>query len=228
MRVINLYGFHMPAYNILIADDHLSVRLGLRMLVQDTLGSCNILFASNGKELFQLMGDNTFHLVITDLNMPGVDMLTLVQDLLKLQPETRIMVMSVNSEGVFARRMLAAGAYCYLQKDAPEEDIVNAIRNLSQGRRYMAASQLDNLQLMLSQGNYSGSPFDKLSERELNVALLLLKGYGPLEISNTLSISPSTASSFKSRVYDKLSISNVIELSSLAQLHGLMDGRVNE
>lgn len=216
----------MPVHNILIADDHLSVRLGVRMLVQDTLGICNITFASNGKEIFQLMLQQQYQLVITDLNMPGVDMLTLVPDLLKIQPEVKIMVMSVNPEGVFARRMLAAGAYCYLQKDASEEDIMNAIRSLSQGRKFIASSQVDNIQQMISHQNFGASPFDKLSERELAVTLLLLKGYGPLEISNTLSISASTASSFKARVYDKLGITNVIELNSMAQLHGLMDGKV--
>ncbi|PZR28763.1 MAG: DNA-binding response regulator [Citrobacter freundii] len=218
----------MAAFQILIADDHLSVRLGLRMLVQDTLGSCSVTFASNGKEIFQLMRKQEFHFLITDLNMPGVDMITLVHDLLQLQPGVRIMVMSVNPENVFARRMLAAGAYCYLQKDAPEEDIVNAIKALSQGRKYMTPSQMDNIQQLMTEPGGSASPFSKLSERELAVTLLLLKGHGPLEISNTLSISSSTASSFKSRIYEKLGISNVIELNTLAQVHGLTDAKAAE
>ncbi|WEK37683.1 MAG: response regulator [Candidatus Pseudobacter hemicellulosilyticus] len=206
--------------NILIADDHLSVRLGMRLLVEDTLGKCAVDFAGNGTELIKALRTNSYHMLITDMNMPQADMLQLVPAALSIQPQLRILVISVNPESIFAKHLLAAGAFGYLQKDAPEPDIVAAIRNISNGKKYLSSSQLDNLDQLLSPVA-DNSPFSRLSGREMEVVLLLLKGKGPLEISAALSVSASTASSFKARVFEKLGVSNVIDLNWLAQMHGL-------
>ena len=207
-------------FKILIADDHLPVRVGMRGLMEDILGNCSFDFAASGNEIFSLLSQNLYDIFVTDLTMPQVESLQIVPRALALQPQLKILVMSVHPERIFARRLLMAGAYGYLQKDAPDTDIENAIRNISAGRKYISSTQMEDIGNLLATGA-TGSVFDHLSPRELEVAVLLLKGFGPLEIANALTISPSTASSFKARVFKKLNVSNTMDMSRLAALYGL-------
>lgn len=210
--------------HILIADDHLPVRFGLKALVEDVLGKCRIDFAVNGTDLFEKLESNTYEVLITDLNMPGVNIVSFISDVLAICPKLRILVLSINPEDVFARRMLAAGAYGYLQKDAADEEMIQAIRSIGSGLKYLSGRQLQDIDLLAGGGPGNANPFEKLSPREMEVTLLLLRGYGPLEVSNTLVISSSTASSLKARVFEKLNISNLVALTELARLHGLVQG----
>jgi len=209
--------------SVLIADDHLPVRFGIKMLTEDVLGKCNISFATNGIDLFEKLKQETYHMMITDLNMPGVNIMQLIPQALSLQPKLRILVISVNPEAVFARRLLASGVYGYLQKDASDDDMVKAIRNISLGKKYISSTQLQDISLLVGSDSQINNPFEKLSTREMEVLLFLLKGNGPLEIANELNISASTASSLKARIFEKLEVSNLIEVSRMAQLYGLAE-----
>ncbi|MDQ6480631.1 response regulator [Dyadobacter sp. LHD-138] len=209
---------------ILIADDHVLVRLGMELLVKEVLGSaCAIDFASDGSELSEKLEKNEYQILISDLNMPGITGLEMVANALKLQNTLRILLVSVNPELMFAHRYLKAGVFGYIQKGNSHEELKKAIYEISMGRRYLTNSQTRQFTNAFL-NDFPSNPFDILSARELEVALLLLKGNGALEVSTTLSINPSTASTYRGRIFDKLGIKNIIELSQLArQYHFLGD-----
>lgn len=205
--------------SILIADDHQLVRKGLQMVVKEVLGfSVIVEFAENGREVIGKITAQEFDLLITDLNMPETNELALIPDILRIRPKLKILIVTMKPDKVFAARFLREGAFGYVNKTEPDEVLAEAIHAVSQGRKYISRSQNEIFSNALI-GNVTNTPFDKLSKREFQVALLLLKGYGALEVANTLSISASTASSFRCRVFDKLEIKNLLELNHLAQMY---------
>lgn len=205
--------------SILIADDHQLVRKGLQMVVKEVLGfSVTVEYAETGREVIDKVTAQEFDLLITDLNMPETNELALIPDILRIRPKLRILVVTMKPDKVFAARFFREGALGYVNKTEPDEVLAEAIHVVSQGRRYISRSQNEIFSNALI-GNAANTPFDKLSKREFEVALLLLKGYGALEVANALSISASTASSFRCRVFDKLEIKNLLELNHLAQVY---------
>ena len=208
--------------DILIADDHLTVRLGIRALVEDVLGKCQIEFAADGTTLFGKLRKKNYDMLITDLNMPEVNTMELVPRVLGIRSDIRILVLSVNPEHIFARRILAAGAYGYLQKDASDDEMNDAISAIYSGRRYLSPGQIDGISNLLSEK--AKNPFNGLTAREMEVAVLLLKGNGLQEIAVALNISPSTASTLKTRVFERLDVLNIVALMNLARFYGLGDG----
>lgn len=208
--------------DIIIADDHLTVRLGIRALVDEVLGKCQVDFAAGGTELFGKLKKKKYEMLITDLNMPEVNTMQLIPRILAIQDDLRILVLSVNPEDIFARRILAAGAYGYLQKDASDAEMIRAIHTIYSGRRYLSPGQIEGISSLLKEK--SSNPFDGLTAREMEVALLLLTGDGLQEVAASLNISPSTASTLKTKVFEKLDISNIVALTNLARFYGLGDG----
>lgn len=212
---------------ILIADDHLLVRIGLELVAREELGNCCIEFAASGEEVMEKLAHARFDMLFTDMNMPDTESVTLVKKALEIQPRLKILVVSVNPEAVFAKRFLQLGAFGYVQKNADDKELKNAIRSLSLGRKYISPTQAD---LFISSGitsNEGDSPFARLSTREMEVTMLLLKGYGAIEVAATLSVSPSTASTYRGRIFEKLGVKNTIDLGNLARQFHLLDGSLS-
>ncbi|WP_254561109.1 response regulator [Dyadobacter diqingensis] len=204
-------------HKILIADDHILVRLGMELVVKEVLGSSVMVdFASDGRELYEKLASKEYDILISDLNMPGMEGLGMVANALKIQDKLRILLVSVNPETIFAHRYLKAGAFGYIQKGNSDEELKRAIYDISIGRRYVTSGQAEQFTNAFL-NDIPSNPFDTLSAREFEVALLLLKGNGVLEVSTALSINSSTASTYRGRVFEKLAIKNVIELSQLAR-----------
>lgn len=212
-----LQTLNMP--DILIADDHLTVRLGIRALVEDVLGKCQVDFASDGTTLFGKLRKKNYDMLITDLNMPEINTMELIPRILAIRAGIRIMVLSVNPEHIFARRILAAGAYGYLQKDSSDTEMIHAITSIYSGKRYLSPKQIDGISNLLKDN--TSNPFNRLTAREMEVAGLLLKGSSLQDIADSLYISPSTASTLKNRVFEKLEVINIVALINLARYYGL-------
>jgi two-component system invasion response regulator UvrY len=212
--------------DILIADDHLTVRLGIKALVEEILGKCQIDFAVDGPMLFAKLKKKNYDMLITDLNMPEVNTLQLVPRILAIRADVRILVLSINPEHIFARRVLIAGAYGYLQKDASDAEMNDAISTIYAGRRYLSPKQMEGISGLLA--GKGTNPFHALTAREMEVAFLLLRGDGLQDIASSLNISPSTASTLKTRVFDKLEVTSIVALMNLARHHGLGDGSLSD
>ena len=205
--------------NVLIADDHILVRTGLKLLVNEVLGANAVIdFASDGKEVIARLSANKYDVLLMDVNMPETDGLNLVASALVIQPKLKVLVVSVNSEEIFAPRFLKAGALGYVQKGDSDHELKRAIYEISMGRRFITEEQAQQFTKAFLTG-MPANPFDKLSAREFEVALLLLKGHGVLEVSNALSINISTASTYRGRVFEKLGVKNLVELTNLARQH---------
>lgn len=211
--------------NILIADNHSIVRLGIRILVQEVLEDCHTEFADNNEDILLLLKVSTYDLLIMNVNMTKEDNASTVSKLLEVQPSLKILAISADPEIVFAERYLKAGAYGYVQKSSSDELIRNAIRTVSCGRRYYSPELMHQLS-----ENYMGrgtaNPFDKLSSRELEVGMLLLRGMGLNEVAHALGLHNSTASTHKARLFEKLGVENVVGLISIAATHRITAERM--
>jgi len=219
-----MYYFSVPKQpdfmpDILIADDHSAVRHGLALLARQAIGnSCEIDFARSGEEALGLLREQEFRLLFSDLVMPDRMGVGLIGEALALQPELKIIVVSVGPEEDFAERCISAGAMAYINKGAPDDTFIQVIssvyhRTAANGRKKTSANTG-------ATADKNAGSFNELSRREWEIVTLLLKGMGVLEIANALQISASTASTLKGRAFQKLKVQSVVELSRLAYYHG--------
>lgn len=207
------------SFTVLIADDHFPVRYGLELLTKETLGmSTKTEFANDFNGVLEKIKARSFDLLISDIMMPGMDCMSMMNEALGIQPDLKILFVSVNPKEIFALRYMNAGAYGYVSKSDSDEELKKAIRHIYLGKRYFPEGVLEN-RTMMAKGKKVNSLFDLLSQREFAVMLLLLEGKGIIEIANILTLSPSTASTYRGRVFDKLKVRSLIELSNLAREH---------
>lgn len=211
--------------NILIADDHFAVRLGLEMLVQDTIEQeHSIDFAGNGLELIEKLKVKNYHILLTDLNMPGLDGLPMLSQIRAINETLKILVISVNPEEFYAAKCIQMGAYGFVSKNAKDEELKKAIVSVLRGEKYISVFQQQMLDALNDkEGKVEINPFTYLSSREMEVLMLLLKGNGILEVSNLMEISQSTASTFKGRIYKKVEVNSLIDLIKKANYFGVYD-----
>ncbi len=206
----------MPV-NVLIADDHFPVRLGLEIIVRETLGQwTHIDFARNGTEIIQNVQNTQYDMLITDINMPSSEITSIITHTLHVQPALKILVVSVNSKETFAPLLMRYGIYGYVSKNDDDNNLKKAINSIFLGKKYFAQELLLDRDKSAF-ADLSENPFSKLSKRELEVTYLLLKGSSLAEIGKVLQLETSTASTYKGRVFQKLNINTIIELSILAK-----------
>lgn len=208
---------------IIIADDHFAVRIGVEMIVRELLGrQCLVDFANDGVSLLDKISSKKYDMVITDMNMPNESGLSLLSKMLAVQSDLKIIVLTVNQEEYFAKQCLITGAYAFVNKAALDSELKEAIRAVSNNRKYISDLQKDQLVQSILNGKAAEDPFNLLSEREKEIALLFLKGMGVLEVANTLALSQSTASTFKARIFKKLDVRSIVELNNVARKFGFI------
>lgn len=208
-------------YQVLIVDDHRLVRTGLRRLLEDVTHISVIAEAGSGEDAIRLMKECKPDVVLMDINMPGMGGMEATRRLLQAYPELRIIVLSIFDATPFAASLMQVGAAGYLTKSCGITEIVSAIEAVCRGGRYISADVAPQLALALLPGNEE-SPLKKLSLRELQVLLLVVQGKNVQEISSNLYLSPKTVSTYRVRLFDKLSVQNDVELTHLAMRHGLI------
>ena len=205
-------------YKILIVDDHLVVRTGVTIILQNEIDNLDISYASNFPETIKVLNETVFDLIILDINIPGGKNTVMISDIRSILPDVKILMFSAHEEESYALRYLDAGANGYLNKLSGENKIVGAVKTIIETGKYispeiankLASNELNNCYL---------NPFDKLSKREIEIVKLLVKGNGNLEISNHLNIQMSTVSTYKNRVFEKLKLNNLVELIEIFNLH---------
>lgn len=205
-------------YTFLIADDHSIVRQGIALVVKELFSNATIHTAGSFKDTLKVVRETKLDLLILDINFPDGNSINIIPEVKTIQPELKILIFTAYDESIYAMRYLNAGASGYLNKGCTEEEMKMAVKSMVSTGKYVTQSIKDRiLDSYISKTPIN--PLDKLSIREVEVARLLIKGHGNLEISELLQIKKTTVSTFKNRVFEKLEIDNLAALIELFQLY---------
>jgi len=206
---------------ILVADDHYLIRKGLRQLFEENLPSSKVDEAEDGLKTLQLARAKHYDVVVLDISMPGKDGLDLLRDLKDGDPETHVIILSIQPEEQYALRAFRLGASGCLNKAGDPGELVEAIRSVVAGHRYLSGKAQDLL-LEDVAGEGTGLPHEKLSDREYQVFRLLASGKTIGEISELLSLSVKTVSTYRTRILEKTGFENNAQLTHYAFKQGLV------
>lgn len=209
---------------IALIDDHELVRTGYRMILSRQPDFEVVGEAEDGQAGLLLLRRLEPDVAMVDIQMPGLSGIELTDRVRRSGMRTRVVIVSMVSESPFPRRLLAAGASGYVTKDCSADELLKAIRAVADGRRYLAPRIAERLALEALDGN-GQSPFDTLTARELEVALMLCKGRDMTQIARMLKLSVKTVATYKYRLFDKLDIDNTVTLAHIASIHGLLEGQ---
>lgn len=206
---------------LMIADDHAIVREGLKQLFALVADISVVGTAVNGGEVLEALHHNVVDLLLLDMTMPGISGIDLITRVKALNPNQKILVLSMHNEPQIARRALTAGATGYLTKDSDPEVLLAAIRKVAAGGRHIDAGLVE---AMVFDGGDSSqqTPHEQLSEREMQILRLLVRGDSVNEIAEALVISNKTVSTHKSRLMQKLNLQNNAELVRYGVEHALI------
>ena len=209
--------------SILLVDDHELVRAGVRRILEDVTTMVVSGEASCGEDAIKWCRQNTVDVILMDMNMPGIGGLEATRKIMRIHPDVKIIMLTICSENPLPARVMQAGAVGYLTKGSTPQEMINAIRAVNTGQRYIAPDIAQKM--ALSQVEYHGceSPFSSLSERELQIMLMITKGQKVTDISEQLNLSPKTVNSYRYRMFSKLNINGDVELTHLAIRHGLVN-----
>jgi len=193
---------------ILIVDDHAIVRDGLRRMLE-VLADTSVIEAANGRDALTVALAERPDLIILDLNLPGLGGLELINRLMLDDRARRILVLSMHAEPLYAVRALEAGATGYLSKNASPDELIEAVRRVSTGGRYVEA---DIAQAIAVQGVEAGEPMGRLSARDLEILRLLAAGASLAEIADALGVGYKTVANTCSQIKTKLGLARTADL----------------
>lgn len=204
--------------SFLLADDHSVVRQGIALLIKSVFSSAEIYQSGTFKDTFKVLNEAQIDILVLDINFPDGNSLNIIADILAIQPDIKILMFSAYDENIYAMRYLNAGASGYLNKGSSMETTVAAIKSMVLTGKYLSEN-VKNKILDTYISKKPINPIDELSKREIEVAKLLIKGYGNLEISEFLDVKKNTVSTFKNRIFEKLEIDNIADLIMFFQLY---------
>ena len=208
--------------NVLLVDDHELVRTGIKRILDDVKGFKVVGEAETGEEAVQFCRADEPDVVLMDMNMPGMGGLEATKKIIRFAPDVKIIVLTVHSEDPFPTKVMQMGAAGYLTKGAGSDEMVNAIRAVNSGQRYITpdiAQQMALNQFKSAEEN----PFNALSERELQIMMMITRGERVTDISEQLVLSTKTINSYRYRMFEKLKVANDVELTHLAIRHGMLN-----
>ena len=203
--------------NFLLADDHFIVRTGISMLIKEEFFNAEIDECSDGYTVWKKMEKNKYDLLILDISMPGLDSVSLLKNIFSHFPDQKVLILSMSSEDIYAKKYLTLGAKGFISKEAGAPELRKAIISILNNKRYLSPRMHDILTQEMLKGK-DPSPFATLSARELEVMTHLLEGKNITQIASLLSMHTSTAGTHKARIMQKLGVSNIIELNRIAQI----------
>jgi two-component system invasion response regulator UvrY len=199
----------------LIADDHSLIRKGLSTLLREEFPGAEVSEVTDSSALLQEAVAEKWDLIISDISMPGRNILETLKQLKKILPNTPVLILSVHPEDQYVVRALKAGASGYLNKESHPEELLKAVRQLLQGKKYVSAEGAEKLAASFGD-DPNQLPHEKLSEREFDVLKRLASGKTVSEIATLLSLSVNTISTYRSRILEKMSMQNNAELTLYA------------
>lgn len=207
--------------NILLADDHVIIRAGLKTFISNYIAHSVIDEVGEGNDALKKVREKNYQLIILDVNMPNTDSFGLVSNIIACKPDSNILMFSMNSEDIYAKKYLLLGAKGFLSKASPELEIRKALDKVISGNRYISP-ELNHVFTEELLGKRTDNPFEKLSVREFEIVLHLLKGESLSDICNVLHLQPSTVGTHKARLFQKLMCTNVVDLLALAKVYNVI------
>ena len=213
-------GAGARAVKILIVDDHPIVRSGLRRLLT-VEPEIEVREAANGREALSVFREQQPTLVILDLNLHGVGGLEVLSRLKAIDPDARILVLSMHDDQIHVTRALQAGAAGYISKSAPADELLEAIRRVAGGHTYIEHEIAE--ELVFSQIRAASHPLKELSSRDLEIMRLLAEGCTLPQIADALGLSYKTAANSCTRIKARLGAASTADLVRIAIRTGLVD-----
>lgn len=208
---------------VLLIDDHELVRMGIKRLLQDVQGFKVVGVGASGEEAVQMAKELVPDVVIMDVNMPGIGGLEATRKMIRHNPDIKILALTIYEDEPYPSRLLQAGAAGYITKGCDPEEMIRAVRTIHAGQRYISPGIAQQIAIKrVTKGE--GSPLDLLSERELQIMLMITQGQKVQDISKKLCLSPKTVNSYRYRIFEKLGINSDVELTLLAMRLGMLEG----
>lgn len=204
--------------NILLADDHVITMDGISSAIARILPEAQIFQVRDMAAALKHLKHKKTHLMICDINMPGANNFGIIRKIKSIQHDIKILMLSAYSPRLYAQRYLQEGADAYLSKDVDASELERTVLGLVQEKKRVVVS-LRNKQENAS-GNEQPSPLKSLSNRELEVAQMLIEGHGILEIASLLQLHSNTVSTYKTRIFEKMNVLSVPELITVFRNYG--------
>jgi len=209
-------------YKIIIADDHAIVRQGVKMMLHGEPDFDVPDEVESGDELIRMLSLHDYALILLDISMPGKDVFDVIENIKRLGISKPILIFSMNPEELYAKRLLNAGASGYLNKGAPTDEILKAIRKVIQGGYYITPTLAESIAPMLFKGGEK-TPHENLTSREFQILCTIASGKSLTEIADMFFISKATVSNHRTNILKKLNMKNNYELMQYAIKNGLIN-----
>jgi two-component system, NarL family, invasion response regulator UvrY len=207
---------------VLIADDHAILRRGLREILMRELESVVCGEAENAQQVLAQVQSQNWDLAIVDITMPGRSGLDVLRDLQRVRPGLPVLVLSMHPEDQYGKRVLKAGASGYMNKESAPEELIKAIRKVLAGGRYVSPALAEKL--AMEWGANAGRPLhERLSDREFEVLRMIALGKTISQIAVELHLGPTTISTYRARILEKMNMTTTAELMRYALRHGVVD-----
>ena len=207
---------------VLMVDDHALIREGLKKTLSGEPDLTIVGEANNIVELFKVLEQVAADIILLDITMPGESGLDALKELHQKHPQVPVLILTFHPERRFAVRALKAGASGYITKESATEELVQAVRKIAGGGKYVSTALAEQLAAELTDG--SGKlPHESLSDREFQVMRLFAQGKKSGEIAKQLSVSVNTVNTYRMRVLEKMNVQSNVELSRYALEHGLIE-----
>ncbi|MGB0895383.1 MAG: UvrY/SirA/GacA family response regulator transcription factor [Parashewanella sp.] len=209
--------------NVYLVDDHEIVRTGIRRILEDEKSFQVVGEAPDGETAIQWCRQNDADVILMDMNMPGIGGLEATKKIARIQPDIKIIVLTIHCEDPLPTKVMQAGAYGFLTKNASPPEMLQAIRQVAHGQRYLSPEIAQKMALSSVSNEHDDNPFSALSERELQIMMMITDSQKISDIAEKLNLSPKTVNSYRYRLFSKLGIKGDVELTRLAIRYKMLD-----
>lgn len=208
---------------ILIIDDHPIIGIAMDLLLAENFPNADLDRADGGKDGLKMLKAKKYDLIILDVNLPDYNILSLIPNIFNIDEEARILIFTMTPENILARRLFSMKVSGFLSKSVSDDEILAAIRIILKGGKYISQDFSSVVIGDFMEGKMETNPFDTLSEREYQILIEILEGESTKGISEKLHLHGSSVSTYRQRIFQKIGVSNQVELIKKAQIFGIID-----